>query len=193
MMRVRFPSHPLKAVLAVRLGRRRVRVAQAFQTQQRDAERDPRALEHEEPDVVVRVGLDHERDDGSGRRDERQDPGAPQAVAEIPGEQQMPKDGEEEAEPEPDEVLRQVTRLNDLDQHLDYEQPEEDHAGERKPHANASTPRGPGQVPQPQQRHTQRDNSPTEQQRIHNIREIRRRPEDESPACPAKISTPAGA
>ena len=58
MVRVRFPSHPLKAVRAVRLGRRRVRMAQAFQTQQRDAERDPRALEHEEPDVVVRVGLD---------------------------------------------------------------------------------------------------------------------------------------
>jgi hypothetical protein len=45
-------------------------------TQQRDAERDPSALEDEEADVVDRIDIERDRDEDARRSDERQRPGA---------------------------------------------------------------------------------------------------------------------
>jgi hypothetical protein len=51
-------------------------------TQQRDAERDPSALEDEEADVVDRIDIERDRDEDARRSDERQHPGAAECVAE---------------------------------------------------------------------------------------------------------------
>jgi hypothetical protein len=51
-------------------------------TQQRDAERDPSALEDEEADVVDRIDIERDRDEDARRSAERQHPGAAECVAE---------------------------------------------------------------------------------------------------------------
>ena len=53
---------------------RDLRPRSVLSTQQRDAERDPGALEDEEVDVVDRIDIERDRDEDARRSDERQHP-----------------------------------------------------------------------------------------------------------------------
>src|SRR5207247_5567047 len=94
-----------------RSGHAVARLTSASHLHKCDAECDPRVLEHEQADVVDRVGVERNRNENAHRADGREDPGAPESGAK-PGRDQHVTDGEQkEAETEQDEVPREALFL----------------------------------------------------------------------------------
>jgi hypothetical protein len=141
---------------------------------QRDTQRHPCALEYEEPDVVVWICLDRQGDDGSRRGDEWGDPCLSDMSAKVASKEQVSEDHKKEAERKQYEILGRLSNANDFNQHLDDEYAKESNAGQREPHASASTPGRFHQRAQAPERDAQRDYPAAIQEHIHNGHEIRR-------------------
>ena len=130
-------------VLSDRSGRG-ARLPPALCAQQHDTECDPRALEHEQADVVDLIDwlvIEGDGDDDARRSDERQHPGAPEGLAESRRDQQVADEEQQEADCEEDEVLRDVAREDHRDHRLDGEEAEQRDPGDCDAPSTPSDPR----------------------------------------------------
>lgn len=152
--------------------RRGARPTSAICTQQRDAECDPRALEHEQPDVVQPYSVEKESQDQTDDGDNRKHPSPSQRRSKIAGEEQLADEDEEESDSEQGEVVGNVTGPDQFDEDLDGEEREKDDTSEGHPNPNASKTRASDHLPQTPERERKRHEPGASEGHIDGIRNI---------------------